>query len=89
MYYVYLLQLNDETFYTGYSTDLERRIIEHQNGYVRSTSRKLPIKLVYYEAYANKHDATAREKYLKTGDGRQTLKKQLHNTLHTALSSNG
>lgn len=81
MQYVYLLQLKGGIIYTGRSDDLKRRIAEHQNGKVASTKYKLPATLIYYEAYANKKDAIARELYLKTGDGRKEVRKQLNNTV--------
>jgi len=81
MYYVYLLKLKNDTIYTGRSDDLKRRILEHQADKVHSTKHKQPTKLIYYEAYLDKKDAIARELYLKTGDGRREVRKQLKNTL--------
>jgi len=52
MYYVYVLQsLKDKKLYTGYSSDLKRRIIEHNQGLVASTKNRRPLKLVYYQAF--------------------------------------
>lgn len=81
MHYVYLLKLKDNTIYTGRSDNLRRRIAEHRQGKVDSTKNKLPEVLMYYEAYANKKDAVRRELYLKTGDGRREIRKQLKNTI--------
>ncbi len=84
MFYVYLLDhIQDKTWYIGYTTNLERRLSEHQNGGgSRTTSlKKGNYKLIYYEAYLNKQDATSREKYLKSGSGRKYIKKQLRNYL--------
>jgi predicted GIY-YIG superfamily endonuclease len=53
---------------------------EHEQGKVASTKGKNP-KLIYYEAYLNKQDAIDREIYLKTGDGRKQIRKQLKNIL--------
>lgn len=56
--------------------------MEHEEGAVKSTSFRKPIKLVYYEAYLNKEDAQAREKYLKGGGkAKITLKNQIKNSL--------
>ena len=88
MHYVYVLLLNSNTLYIGRTDDLKRRIAEHGRGKVRSTRSRKP-KLILYEAYAIKQDCIDRELFLKTGDGRQVLKKQLQHTLHTASSSNG
>ena len=83
MYYVYILKsLKDNKIYTGYSSSLKRRISEHLNGDVVSTSSRRPLKLVYYEAYLNKEDAEARENYLKGGGkAKLDLKKQIKNSL--------
>lgn len=83
MYYVYLLKCReDKSWYIGYSSDLKRRLTEHNSGYgSRTTSIKGSWKLIYYEAYLNKDDAIGREKFLKSGSGRIFLKKQLKNYL--------
>lgn len=81
MYDVYLLLLRDGTVYTGRCSDLRRRFREHQYGKVASTRSKRPLKLMYDEAYLAKDDAIERERYLKTGDGRQEVRKQLKHTL--------
>ena len=75
MYYVYLLMsLKDFRFYTGYSSDINRRLSEHNKGLNISTRGRRPFKLIYYEACLNQEDAKAREKYLKTGMGKRYLK---------------
>jgi len=79
-HYVYILQSKkDKNFYTGSTADLRKRVKEHNNGKVKSTKHRPPLKLVYYEAYLLKEDAEAREKYLKTSMGKRVLKKQLAN----------
>ena len=78
MFYVYLLySQKDHNFYTGFTSDLKRRIKEHLNGEELSTKFRKPIQLIYYEAYLLKQDAEAREKYLKTSMGRRVIRKQL------------
>ena len=73
---------NDKTWYTGYTSDLRKRIKEHQNGYgCRTTSLKPFWKLIYYEAYIDKLDAIGREKFLKSGSGKKYLKKHLKHYL--------
>ncbi len=76
MYYVYILQLNNGQLYTGYSSDLKRRMTEHTSGKVAFTSQRLPLKLIYYEAYTEEADARHREVFLKSSDGKRILKKQ-------------
>lgn len=78
MFYIYiLLSCKDRQLYIGYTNDLKRRIEKHQSGFVRATKFRLPVKLVYYEAYLLQSDAKRREKFLKGGKGRQELKIQL------------
>lgn len=78
MYYVYILQsLKDKSFYMGYSSDLKKRIKEHFSGQVTSTKKKIPFRLIYYEAYLEKKDALGREKFLKSGAGWRFIKKQI------------
>ena len=83
MFYVYLLECQqDKSWYIGYTSDLRRRINDHQNGCgCRTTSIKNNWKLIYYEAYIEKQDAIGREKFLKSGLGRKYLNKQLRNYL--------
>ena len=68
-------------YYTGYTSNLNKRLEEHENGNVQSTKNRLPIKLVYFEGCLNQQDATHREKYLKTTYGKRYLKNRLKNYL--------
>lgn len=82
MHFLYILHsLKDGNFYTGITSDLERRIKEHETGKNFSTAPRRPLKLIYYEAYLVKEDVEAREKYLKTSMGRRVIRKQLKNYL--------
>jgi len=81
VYYVYVLKDRNNGFYTGYCSDLKKRLNEHKNGKVFATKAKLPVELVYYEACLNKYDAVKREKYLKSGPGKKYLKQRLKNYL--------
>ena len=83
-FYVYiLLSLIDHKFYTGYTTDLRKRLILHSKGQVPSTKLRRPFKLIHYEYFVNKTDAKAREVFLKSGFGRNQLKEALKRTLAT------
>ena len=78
MLYVYILfSKKDSNFYIGFTSNLKRRIKEHFNGQVISTSKRLPLILVLYEAYCLREDAKAREKFFKTTKGKIQLRKQL------------
>jgi len=72
-----LESLKDGKFYTGYTNDLKRRLREHNEGKIFFTVPRRPFKLVYYEAYLHKEDAKEREKFFKTGWGRQYVQKKL------------
>jgi len=83
MYYVYLLEsINTKKWYIGFTpVDVFLRFEKHNGGFVQSTKAFKPWKLIYFEAYTNRSDATGREKFLKSGAGRTFLKKQLKNYL--------
>ena len=82
MEYVYVLQSNkDRNFYTGWTNDLRKRLLEHNSGNVFSTKSRKPFKLIYYEACLNRKDAQKREKYLKTAWGKRYIKSRLQNYL--------
>lgn len=82
MYYIYtLFSKKHHDLYKGYTDNLERRLKEHKKGLVEATKNKRPLKLVYYEAYQNKKDAVARERFFKTGWGRNYLRKILKHYL--------
>ena len=81
MFYIYILLRNDKKLYTGYTSNLKRRMIEHEKGKVTSTKRYLPVKLIHYEAYQAESDARRREKYLKTTEGKYFLKQQIRDLM--------
>jgi putative endonuclease len=79
-YYVYvLLSEKDYQWYTGYTSNLKERLRLHNEGKVESTKNRRPLKLIYYEGCLNQQDATRREKYLKSGNGKIYLKSRLGN----------
>jgi predicted GIY-YIG superfamily endonuclease len=69
MFYTYILQLSDKTFYHGSSTNLKQRLLDHQRGNVPSTKNFRPVKLIFYAAFITKEKALGFEQYLKTGSG--------------------
>ena len=73
--------MSNSNFYIGYTDDINRRYEEHQKGKVKTTSKYLPVGLIFYEAYINKKDAQRREKYFKTSKGRASLRMMLSETL--------
>ncbi|MBI4929262.1 MAG: GIY-YIG nuclease family protein [Bacteroidetes bacterium] len=71
MYYTYVLfSLKDSHLYTGYTSDIQKRLSEHNEGLVASTKHRRPFVLVYHEVCLNQKDALRREKYLKSGNGK-------------------
>jgi len=82
MYYVYALKsLHNGDLYIGFTTDLKQRFIQHNNRKVLSTRSNTPWKLVYYEAYSDKNDATRREKQLKMHRAKSDLVIQISESL--------
>ena len=82
MYYVYILKSKkDNKFYVGYTKNIILRVKQHKEGKVKSTSRRLPVRLIYYEGYLRKSDAERNEKYYKTTKGREDLRKKLKDVL--------
>lgn len=83
MFYVYVLKSRkDENLYIGYTTDLKRRLTEHNKGMNFSTKPRLPFDLLYYEAYVSQADAKQREHNLKSSAGAKTaLKRRLPTSL--------
>ncbi|MBV9572145.1 MAG: GIY-YIG nuclease family protein [Alphaproteobacteria bacterium] len=79
MTYVYLLQSIEtrERFYVGVTDDLRVRMIAHNTGQVRHTSKYKPWRLNTYIGFSDKSRAIAFEKYLKTQSGRAFARKRL------------
>lgn len=78
MYYVYILKSKkDGKLYVGCTNNLKRRMLLHNKGKVESTKFRRPFILIYYEAYLNKFDAFAKERWLKTGWGRNYIRRTL------------
>ena len=66
MHTTYILLCNDNTYYTGYSNDIENRLKVHNSGkWAKYTRGRLPVKLVYKENFENESDARKREYAIK------------------------
>ena len=86
MYYVYVLKSKkDQTTYIGSTGDLVQRIKEHNAGKTKSIKHKLPVELIYYEAYQEKYLARKREIELKKNSSK---KEELFKRLFGHISSN-
>jgi len=77
MYFVYSLQseLDPTHYYVGITTDVERRIKEHNTGKSTHTNKFKPWKLMAYIAFSDKSKAEKFEIYLKKGSGRAFCKR--------------
>ncbi|MEF8974690.1 MAG: GIY-YIG nuclease family protein [Halapricum sp.] len=65
-YYVYVLHCADDTFYTGYTTDVDRRVNEHEAGHgAKYTRGRTPVEVVHVESYPSKSKAMSREYEIK------------------------
>jgi putative endonuclease len=69
MWFVYILKCSDGSLYIGCTTDIERRILEHNSHKVHYTKDKAPVNLKTYVAFQDKYKAFEFEKYLKSGSG--------------------
>jgi len=75
MYYVYALKSIDRNYiYVGLTENVERRVGEHQSGKNATTKPYRPFRLFHTEAFGSRSDARIREKYLKSGIGKEFLK---------------
>ena len=76
MYTVYILYSpSSGKTYTGYTNDADRRLLEHNVTEVKGfTLRYRPWVLIYTENFDNKQEAMLREKFLKSGQGREQIK---------------
>lgn len=73
-FYVYVLEsINEGKRYIGYTSNLKRRLEEHNQGKTFSTKFNKPFKLIYFEGCLQDQDAKRRETYLKTSQGRKFL----------------
>lgn len=73
-FYVYILKSEkDNKNYTGYTEDLVRRLEDHNQGRVKSTKNRRPLKLIHTEIFKDKATAMKREKFLKSRSGRREL----------------
>jgi len=75
MFYVYAISsLRKNYIYVGMSTNVQRRICEHNAGKEKTTRPYLPYRLLYVESYLNRFEARKREKYWKSGVGKERLR---------------
>ena len=75
MYYCYILKCNDNTLYTGFTNNIEKRLKAHNSGKgAKYTRGRIPCTLVYHESFDNKTDALKREYEIKQLSRQEKLK---------------
>jgi putative endonuclease len=77
MFKVYVIKSENGKSYTGHTSDLERRLIEHNSGKCKTTKVCCNWLVVYSEVFMTRSDAMKREKWLKSGVGRQFLEDKI------------
>ena len=79
MYFVYVLKSKEGFHYTQMTEDLEKRVKEHNNKSLSfGTKRGTDWKVIFKEDYELKSEALKREKWLKTGVGREFIEKNVN-----------
>lgn len=75
MNYTYIVRCGDDSLYTGWTNDLEKRIHAHNQGKgAKYTKSRRPVELVYYEEYRTKEEAMSREWEIKHMSREKKLK---------------
>ena len=78
MNYIYVLKSKkDLKRYIGLTNNLERRLLLHNSGKVKATKNRHPFELIYFEKFEDRTRAAKREKFLKSGKGREYLNSNL------------
>ena len=81
-----IYNINKDKIYIGYTSDLEKRLLRH-NGFLKNKKSSYTFKnkglwkLIYFEKYNSRQEAFKREKWLKTGIGRDFIKNNLNDWL--------
>ncbi|MFI3208120.1 MAG: GIY-YIG nuclease family protein [Eubacteriales bacterium] len=84
MNYTYILKCNDNSFYTGWTNDLEKRVACHNQGKgAKYTKPRLPVEVAYYETFDSKEQAMKRECEIK-----KLTRKQKENLIQEKQKNN-
>ncbi len=80
VYFVYVLKSQEFDYrYVGHTDNLIKRLSDHNSGKTKSNKAFAPFDIIYFEAFDTRKEAIKREKYFKSGSGREYLKTLLHN----------
>jgi len=77
MFYVYILKNKTGKTYVGYTGNIKDRLHRHNSGFEKSTKNGIPWDMVYTEIFQTRGKAMKKEKYLKTGVGREWIKRSI------------
>ena len=90
MHYIYVLKSQkDKRYHIGYTNDLRHCVEAHLSGKMAVTKNRIPLELVYYEAYKSATDARKREKDLKLfGGSYSRLKRKISNSTKDQTKTN-
>ncbi|MDD4178773.1 MAG: GIY-YIG nuclease family protein [Candidatus Margulisbacteria bacterium] len=81
-FHVYVLKsLSFGCLYVGSTGNLDKRVVQHNEGFSRFTKGRRPWTLIYKESYNSRAEAMRREKFLKSGQGRELLKKLIYSNV--------
>lgn len=78
MFHLYILKLNDKSYYVGSTSDLKDRMKRHSDGEVSSTKYNLPFELKYTEEYNNRSEAQSREYQIKKWKSRKAIERLMN-----------
>ncbi|MBI3315186.1 MAG: GIY-YIG nuclease family protein [Candidatus Omnitrophica bacterium] len=75
MTHVYVIGSQSRNYlYVGLTNDLTRRLYQHQEGKSRTTRAYRPFRLIHSESFGSREEARSREKFLKSGSGKEWIK---------------
>ncbi len=78
MFFVYVLisESKGRRFYVGLTSDVEKRVDEHNARRTKSTKAYIPWKLFFFESFNTRKEAREKEKYYKSGSGKELIKEK-------------
>ncbi|MEA3493168.1 MAG: GIY-YIG nuclease family protein [Candidatus Margulisiibacteriota bacterium] len=81
MFYLYILQSKKNgKFYIGSTSNLDKRLKEHNSGKTKSARGLIPLEIVYTESYSSNSDARKRESYIKRRKSRKYIESLFNNS---------
>lgn len=77
MAYAYILKTASDDYYVGSTDNLEKRLLAHRAGKVKSTKSKLPLQLVFKEYYKTKAEAQKKEYKIKKWKSKKMIERMI------------